>query len=222
MDAPDAGATELGRSLAFIRRVNVLLGYRRQVVRELARFAKHWPRGRTMTVLDVATGSADVPMAILRWARRRGHDVQAIGLDLHPTTLAIARQHANDVRLIRGDALNLPLADGSVDYACTSLFLHHLDEADAETVLREMNRVARRGIIAADLLRNRHAYAWICLLTASAGAMVRHDARVSIAQAYTIAEAEAIRERAGLGYARVRPCWGYRFLLSGQKITSRD
>jgi hypothetical protein len=98
------------------------------------------------------------------------------------------------------------------------MFLHHLSDDDAVTVLRQMDRVASRGVIVADLLRNRRAYAWITLLTALAGPMVRHDARVSVAQAFTHAEALALRQRAGIEYTRYFHHFGHRFVLAGEKM----
>ena len=70
MDAPDADPAELRRSLLFIRRVNRLFGYTRSTLGHLKRFSRRWKPGERVRILDVATGSADVPRAILRWADR--------------------------------------------------------------------------------------------------------------------------------------------------------
>jgi ubiquinone/menaquinone biosynthesis C-methylase UbiE len=226
MDAADADPAELRRSLAFIRRVNSLLGYTRSTLHHLDRFSRRWRAGETIRILDVATGSGDIPLAILRWAGRRGFDVRVVGLDLHAATAreaAGAARAAGDavepfhLRIVLGDALRLPFADGSFDYVLSAMFLHHLDDADAARVLREIARVARRGIIVADLLRHRRAYAWISLFTLFAGPMVRHDARVSVAQAFTRAEVLRLADAAGLGYARYHRHFGHRFVLAGEK-----
>jgi ubiquinone/menaquinone biosynthesis C-methylase UbiE len=158
MDAPDADPELVRQSLRFLRRANRLLGYTRSTLHHLDRFSRSWRAGETIRVIDFATGSADLPRAILRWADRRGLDVRVVGVDLHATTARAAlADFPPDPRLqvVRADVLNLPFADGSFDYATTSLFLHHLDDADAVRVLAAMSRVARRGIIAGDLLRRR-------------------------------------------------------------------
>src|SRR5688572_247109 len=134
MDAPTADPAELRRSLAFIRRVNALLRYNAATLRALADLVGHRappaPGGTAapapLSVLDIATGSADLPAGMLAWGRRRGLELRCAGLDLHPTTLAIARQWAPQVPLVRGDALRLPFADASFDVATCSMFLHHL------------------------------------------------------------------------------------------------
>jgi ubiquinone/menaquinone biosynthesis C-methylase UbiE len=220
MDAPTADPAQLRRSLGYLRRINTLLGYTRATLWHLRRFGKRWRRGETIRILDVGTGSADVPRAILRLADRRGFDVWVVGVDLHADTARAALTSGPpDPRLsiVRADAVRLPFADRSFDYAITSTFLHHLDDADAVRALAEMGRVARRGIIAADLLRHRRAYAWVTLLTMFANPMVRHDGRVSVAQAFTKPEVLAMRERAGLGFARYYRHFGHRFVLAGER-----
>ena len=236
MDDPAAAPEELARSLAYIRRINGLLGYTRATVGHLEQFSRRWKPGETIRILDVATGSADIPRAVLRWSRRRGFDVRIVAIDLHNTTLKLAAGsprsvapspgtpgegrgggRSSSLQFVRGDALRLPFADGSFDYALTAMFLHHLEDGAAAAVLREMDRVARRGIVAADLLRHRRAYAWITLLTLLAGKMVRHDARASVAQAFTKPEVLALRDRAGVGYATYHRHFAHRFVLAGER-----
>lgn len=218
MDEPGADPRLLRKSLAYIRRINLLLGYTRATLSHLDAFSRSWKPGRTMRIIDLATGSADIPRAILRWADRRGFDVRIVGVDLHAETAAEAARGSDPrLRIVRADVLDLPFADDSFDYAITNMFLHHLDDSQAVTVLKNMSRVARRGIIAADLLRNRRAYGWIVLFTLLANPMVRHDARVSVAQAFSPAEVLALRDAAGLSFASYYRHFGHRFVLAGEK-----
>jgi SAM-dependent methyltransferase len=220
MDAPDVDPRLLGDSLRFIRRVNSLLGYTRATISHLARFSRGWRPGQRVTMLDFATGSADVPLAVVAWGRRRGFDVRVVGLDLHETTCDLARaatRHEPAVEIVRGDALDPPFDAGAFDYALSSMFLHHLSDDDAVRVLSAMGRVARRGVVAADLLRHARAYAWISMLTLLSNPIIRHDARVSVAQAFTKCEALRLRDRAGLDFVRCYPHFGHRFVLAGEK-----
>jgi SAM-dependent methyltransferase len=221
MDDARVDPAELERSLGFIRRVNRWLGYTRATIGHLDRFARRWNTPQTIRIVDFATGAGDVPQAILRWADQREHRVEIVGLDLHPVTARLASRIADGrFSVVRGDALNAPFADGAFDYAIGSMFLHHLDDASAVRVLREMDRVARRGIIAADLLRNRRAYAWISLFTLAASPMVRHDARASVLGAFDVRESRALIDAAGLSYARWHRHFGHRFVIAGEKGSS--
>lgn len=220
MDAPDVEPQTLDRSLRFIRRVNTLLGYTRSMLAHFKRFSAGWKPGQTISILDVATGSADIPRAIAGFARRNGFSVRIVGLDRHDVTAGIARresEHEPAIRIVRGDAMSLPFDNAGFDYVITSMFAHHLDDADVVRVLREMNRVARRGIIWSDLLRHYRAYYWISAFTIFAGPMIRHDARVSVAQAFTKSEVLDLRDRAGVEYARYLRHFGHRFVLAGEK-----
>jgi hypothetical protein len=73
-------------------------------------------------------------------------------------------------------------------------------------------------VIVADLLRDRRAYFWIKLFTTMSNPMVRHDAAVSVAQAFTKAEVLSMRDQAGLGYTSFYRHFGHRFVLAGEKV----
>ena len=219
MDEPGADPSLLASSLRFIKRVNSLFGYTRATIGHLERFSAGWKRGETIQLLDLATGSADVPRAILRWADRRGWDVRIVGVDRHAVTARAAGEGPRDPRLsiLQADVFELPFEAGRFDYVLTSMFLHHLSEDEVVRVMEVMDRLSRRGVIVADLLRHRRAYAWITVLTMFSNPMVRHDARVSVKQAFTKGEICGLRDRAEVGYAKYYRHFGHRFVLAGEK-----
>ena len=222
IDSPGADPALLRKSFRFIRRINKLLGYTRATLSHLEDFSRRWTPGQTIRVLDLATGSGDIPQAILHWSAQCGFDVRVVGADLLPEAAADAvAECGGRLRLVRAHALNLPFADDSFDYAITNMFLHHLDDDQIVQVLRDMARVARRGVIVADLLRNRRAYAWIVLFTLWANPMVKHDARVSVAQAFTRPEVLSLRDKASLTFTSYHRHFGHRFVLAGEKYRER-
>ncbi len=220
MDRPGADAGELSRSLEYIRRVNRWLRYTQATLSHLARFSARWDSNKQIRIIDIATGSADVPVAIARWAQEGSINVHITGIDLHGVTSEHARKETapfDNIRIVRADAMSLPFEHRSFDYALCSMFLHHLSEDEVIRVLREMDRVASRGVIVADLLRHRRALAWITLFTAFSGPMVRHDARVSVRQAFEENEIKALRDRADLSYAKFHRHFAHRFVLAGER-----
>jgi ubiquinone/menaquinone biosynthesis C-methylase UbiE len=216
MDLPDADPGELRHSLGFIQRINTLLGYTRATIKHLERFSRTWKQGQRIDIVDLATGSADIPRAILRWADRKGFNVHIVGIDRHPVTVRAADAGPPDprLRIIQGDVFNLPFGPGSFDYALTAMFLHHLDDGEVVGVLKTMSLLARRGIIVADLLRHYRAYAWISLFTAFSSPMLRHDAKVSVGQAFSKSEILRLAAEAGLNSARYYRHFGHRFALT--------
>jgi len=219
MDDPNVDPEELRKALRFIRRINRWLGYTKATMSYIERFSVRWKPGELIHFVDFATGSADVPLAILEWADQKGWNVRVTGIDFHERTAQEAIRSSSDPRLtiVCADALNPPFAPDSFDYALTSLFLHHLPTNEATQVLANMARVARRGIIAGDLLRNWRAYAGIKLLSSLANPIVRHDAPASVAAGFVREEVLAMRKAAGVEFARYRAHIAHRFVLAGEK-----
>jgi hypothetical protein len=223
MDDPNVPRDQLAISLHYIRRINRSLGGESSLMRHLRAWSVNWPKDRPVTLLDVATGSADLPLAAVRWARSRGHDLRVTGIDKHRETLALAREHVADetrVQLRQADALTLDrvFPPDSFDYAHAGLFLHHLPDDQVVTVLRHMSTIARRGIIWNDLVRSKTGYRVIRLLTVGKPHIIKHDARVSVLAGFSRAEAESLAFRAGVGYATYT--WRvltHRFTIAGEK-----
>jgi ubiquinone/menaquinone biosynthesis C-methylase UbiE len=219
MDDDDVDPRELDRALRYIKLINRLFGYTRSIIHHLKRFSRNWKPNQRIDIIDLATGSADIPRAILDWATKNNFNIHIVAVDRHPITTRTAAAQSNDPRLtiIQADVFQLPFADHSFDYGLTALFLHHLDEDQIVTVLKSMDRLTRRGIIAADLLRHRRAYLWIKLFTSLSSKMIQHDATVSVAQALTAPEVLALRDRANLPYTDLHRHFGHRFVLAGEK-----
>ena len=159
--------------------------------------------GGALTFLDVATGSADLPKAILKVANRERVQASVIGLDFSSPILRFAREEAGaerDIRLVRGDAFNLPFADASVDYVLCSLAFHHWGLDQSVVALREMERVARRGWLVNDLRRSKTAWHLFRLVSHLAGMnrMTKHDGPASILRAYSLPEFHSMPRALGL------------------------
>jgi ubiquinone/menaquinone biosynthesis C-methylase UbiE len=166
---------------------------------------------REVVIADVGAGAGDVLEALAGNLRRDGHRVRGIALDFH----AEAARMAREARLlsVRADAFHLPLASGSVDIVVASQLLHHYDPASAATLFTELERVARVGVVIADLRRTRAA-AW----GISAAALLlrfhpisRADGVLSVRRGFTVAELETLCRHAGYpAVVRRRP--GFRLV----------
>lgn len=215
IDQP-AGDAELEASLDHVAAVNRWLGGTRVLLRALAPLL---PAGRDVSVLDVGTGSGDLPRALVSWGAAHGRRIRVVGADRHPQTIRIAhaRNHAfRMVAPVRCDVLHLPFANRSFDFALISLTLHHLDDADHPTALRELARVARRAVLVNELERSWPNYLGAKALSATLwrrNRLTRHDAPMSVLRAFTPAELAAIAAAAGLAHARIDRRFFYRLVL---------
>ena len=199
---------ELAANFRDIKRVNQIFGGTSTVLRLLPHLLNTMPAGKPVTVLDLATGCGDIPVALSRWAKRRGVPMTIIASDASADILELARREIGsnpDITLARHDARSVPLPDKHVDIVLCSLSLHHFPADEAVQVLREMDRLARVGFILNDLRRSRLGYtgAWIAAHLATRNRLTRNDAPLSVRRAYTPEELELLMERAGIDDATI-------------------
>jgi ubiquinone/menaquinone biosynthesis C-methylase UbiE len=199
---------DLRASLGDVARLNALFGGRRITRAHLAQLLADLPAGRPVTVVDVGTGSADIPRALVRWARRAGRRLRVIAIDRDAATLGVARAACAgypEIAFVQGDALALPVAPSGVDVVISALVLHHLEPGPAARALGEMDAAARRGVIVNDLARSRAGWwvVWLATRLFARSPLSRHDGPLSVRRAYTPSEVAALCAQAGLGDVQV-------------------
>jgi hypothetical protein len=186
LDLPDLDPNLVKRSLADVVRCNALFGGLSSVLQEIQSTLKDLPRRATL--LDVGTGLGDIPCRARTLAIENGVDLTTLGFD---SALELARASGESVSFsVCGDALQLPFADRSVDVVMCSQVLHHFGEADAATLVREMDRVARVRVIVSDIRRSWIAAAglWLVSFPLRFHAVSRHDGVVSVLRGFTPTE----------------------------------
>jgi 2-polyprenyl-3-methyl-5-hydroxy-6-metoxy-1,4-benzoquinol methylase len=169
---------------------------------------------RPLRVLDIATGSGDVPLALHRRAVNENLPITFAGCDFSPVAIEVAKQSADPVEFFTHDVLNEPLPTGFDAFTC-SLFLHHLDEPDVVALLRKMREANPRLILVSDLERSRFnlAAVWVAARLLSRSRVVHVDGPLSIRGAFTVNEMRTTAETAGLNGATVRASFPCRMLL---------
>jgi ubiquinone/menaquinone biosynthesis C-methylase UbiE len=221
MDRPDVNKAWLREELEVLEKLNrlgghqLLLGY----IRELLALTKV----ESLTVLDLATGAADIPRAIVAWARKQGLRISVTAVDGNESVLRSAKEWCRDwpeTQLEQHDLLQLPYGPGSFDIVLCSLALHHFKTEDAVTVLRRMNEIARMGYIVNDLQRTWPAI-WTAELLARTllrSPIVRHDGPQSFRAAFTVPELRSMAREAGMRNFSVKRHQGiFRMVLSGKR-----
>jgi SAM-dependent methyltransferase len=203
LDGPLDDHAALAGNLRDLRRVNRLLGGIRLSARALDALA---PDAPTVTMLDVGTGGADIPRALIARWQRDGRRLRVVGLDSRPEIVAAAAAMTpaspgtHDLELQVGDGRSLPYGDAAFDVVHASMVVHHLEPGEAAALLREMARVARIGIVVNDLARGRLAFAgaWLLAHGLTTNRFTRYDAPLSVRRAYTLEEARAIASDVGI------------------------
>jgi 2-polyprenyl-3-methyl-5-hydroxy-6-metoxy-1,4-benzoquinol methylase len=196
MDRPQPVTAELTRDLRNLRQLNRYFGSYRLIEYFLRRWIQ--PRSR-MRILDLATGSGDIPRLIVDYARSAGADVTVDAVDRQSSTLEIARSLSRDypeIEFLQGDVLSF--GEGAYDVVLCSLALHHFEEGAAVQLLRRCRDLSRRYVLVSDLRRGLLATIGVYLLTALVfrEPMTQTDARLSAERAFSFHEFKSLAERA--------------------------
>ena len=225
LDGPLDDPATLAGNLRDLARVNLLLGGARLSRVALGRLltSAGLAARAPVSLLDVGTGGADIPVALLADARQRGRRLSIVAIDARPEVLAAAAAlrprlaHTPGLSLAVSDGRSLPYPDATFDVAHASLVLHHAADDEAVVLLREMARVARIGVIVNDLSRARFHWigAWLIANLLTQNAYTRHDAPLSVRRAYRPDEMVDLLGRAGLRpVARVGGFLGHRYAIA--------
>ena len=228
LDGPLDDPVALTGNLRDLRRVNRWLGGVSLSAAAIEALAAHRD---DLTMIDVGTGGADIPLGLLARARRRGRRLSVVAVDSRAEVLAAAAlatpglPTADGLELVVADGRTLPYPDRSFDVAHCSLVVHHLGPDEAVALLREMGRVARLGVVVNDLDRTRLGWvgAWLMGHLLTRNRYSRLDGPLSVQRAYRAEEVAAMLREAGLRPVRIlRGAFGQRYAIAAVPTPEDD
>jgi 2-polyprenyl-3-methyl-5-hydroxy-6-metoxy-1,4-benzoquinol methylase len=198
MDRDQPVSAELERDLKRIRQLNRWFGSYRLVLG----FVRDWIKpADKLRIVDLATGSGDIPRLIVDYARKINATVEMDALDRQPATLEIARRLSADYPEISYREANVlewnPIE--AYDITICTLALHHFSDEDAVRLLGRCRQLSKRFVLVSDLRRSFSLVAGVYLLTALIfrEPMTRYDARLSARRAFSFSEMRDLAVRAG-------------------------
>jgi len=198
MDRDQPVSAELECDLKRIRQLNRWFGSYRLVLD----FVRDWIKpADKLRIVDLATGSGDIPRLIVDYARKINATVEMDALDRQPATLEIARRLSADYPEISYREANVlewnPIE--AYDITICTLALHHFSDEDAVRLLGRCRQLSKRFVLVSDLRRSFSLVAGVYLLTALIfrEPMTRYDARLSARRAFSFSEMRDLALRAG-------------------------
>ncbi len=191
------------------------LGEIRALVRRLS---EPGGRRRPIRIVDLGSGSADIPLALATWARQKGYRVQVLAVDLSWSVCKIARRHTRhcpDVTILQGDVRQPFLKESSYDPVLRSAFLHRFTDQEIVALLKNWVSGSTTGVAVSDLHRHAFAYLGIRFLTRlfSHSRAIRHDGPLPVLIGFKRKELLSILEKAGVRHARLKWRWAFRWVV---------
>lgn len=164
-----------------------------------------------ISIYDIGSGGGDM---MRRLKKRFRHSVDLVGIDINPWSKKYAEEITrpeNGIRFETADIFSLR-PGRPPDFIISSLFTHHLDDRALVRFIGWMDRHARQGWFINDLHRHPLPYYFIkAVMLLPFNRMVRHDAPVSVARAFTAADWRRLLEQAGIEPGRVDIKWFFPF-----------
>jgi ubiquinone/menaquinone biosynthesis C-methylase UbiE len=202
LDDLTANPTDIELSLENIARSNFWFGGQ-AAVRFGVRQVLRGRRLDALAVLDVGAGFGDVAADLVRVGRRDGIRVRPIGVERHPVASRVAARRG--LPMILADGMALPLPDRSMDLVVISQVAHHLTDRQIAALAAEATRVARLGVVLADLKRSELA---VLLFRVASRALrfdraTRRDGVTSVRRGFRRVQLETILRQAGRNVAVV-------------------
>ncbi|PYK31180.1 MAG: hypothetical protein DME57_04740 [Verrucomicrobia bacterium] len=197
MDRPQPVSAELERDLENLRGLNRWFGSYALISKFLDRWIKP---GARLRIVDLATGSGDIPRLVADHGRNVGAQLQIDALDRQPATLAIAKKLSADypeIAFVEGNILEWNASE-RYDLVLCTLALHHFGETDAVRVLERCRELSRKFVLVSDLRRGWFLSAGVWLLTEFIfrEPMTKFDGRMSAARAFSFSEMHELAARA--------------------------
>ncbi len=214
MDSAAFGGALAEASFRFIEGVNRHLGGERLVWNFVWGEASRLKLMRPLRILDMGSGSCDIPVAVCRRAARAGIALEFVCVEYNSHAVARARRllSANGdlpITLLHQDIF-AHRPGHPYDGAVASMFFHHLGEAAIRELILRLATQVRGRLLINDLGRCWPNYLGAALLALGWPAGVRHDAMVSVKRGFRPAELREMLQRIGVGKFTAGWAWPFR------------
>lgn len=209
LDRRGVDPTTARMQLAELGRANALFGGHAAVRHGLSLVADALPRDRPVMVLDMGAGGGDVLASVGEALVALGHEMHGTAVDHLSTATRQCRERG--FHAVCGDWSAVPLVPRCADLVVASLVLHHVERHAVPSFLAQLQRLARRAVVVADLRASRVAG----LGLRAAGALLRFhpwtidDGVISLRRGFTRRELVDLLSRAAIrnGVVHRRPGW---------------
>lgn len=212
MDDPYAPEEGLVQTLIELAIVNKRLGGHSATLKALEQAHLQ----EKVSIIDIGSGGGDTLRTVAAWLQKKKINATLTGIDYNPVMIRYAAAHTQypNITYIEADVFDKQL-HLKADIVMCSLFCHHFAHGSLVALLRRMLSFADDRVIINDLHRHWFAYYSIKLLTTlfSKTYVVKNDATLSVARAFTKKDWINILADAGITNYTIKWKWAFRWLI---------
>nr|WP_299122264.1 methyltransferase domain-containing protein [uncultured Winogradskyella sp.] len=195
-------------------KINKWLGGNHVTLDGIKKLLSNQSKDKTYTIIDLGCGHGDILRLIADFGRKNGYRFNLVGIDANQDAIDYAIELSSkygEVSFKNIDIFSEDFNNLDYDIALSTLFLHHFNEAEINTLLKNTSSKARLGVVVNDLQRNKLAYGLFKLLgLVISNHMIVQDGLTSILRAFKRKELEQISENLKLK-SEIRWKWAFRY-----------
>ena len=226
MDDPDLPEQDHRWALKGLARLNRFSGVEGLMFRAIRRIARSRADGK-LSLLDVASGSGDVPIGWVRRAEKEGWRLDVTLVDNRQVACdeqqRLAGKVGVSVKSLQCDCLRETLPSG-FNVVTSSLFFHHLNDSEVFQLLQAMQLASSGSMVLCDLERSKINFALVALASRclTRSPVVHYDALASVRAAFTIDEFGSIARSALARPVRIQRAVPCRFLVTVDEVAAEE
>ncbi|MFD0710833.1 methyltransferase domain-containing protein [Paenibacillus sp. GCM10027626] len=203
MDDFSLGGGELREALRHLRRLNFIFGAAAPTCHGVAQLWREAGKPKSLSILDIGSGSGDVNRQLLRWAEDNRVALTITLADITEEACEEARhlfRGEPGIQIIRSDLFALPAH--SADIVTATQFVHHFSAHEVPRVVQSMLKTARLGVVINDIHRHWIPWAavWLTTRMISRNRYILHDGPLSVAKGFRGEDWQQLRTALGLSY----------------------
>lgn len=171
---------------------------------------------KTVSIIDIGTGTGDLPRFLTDWFRRIGVVAAITGIDNNADVISLAKNLSSRYPNIKFECTK-NFIDSTIPYnvAILSQVLHHFTPNEASEYLKKVYSNITDGIIISDLIRSRVAY-WlvkIVVFLTTTNPISRNDGPISVLRCYNDEEIRKILEDAHISNYEIQNYFPRKIIL---------
>ncbi len=201
--------------------INRTLGGNGVTLNGLKKLIKQNPKKESYTIVDLGCGHGDILRDIAKMGRKKGLQLQLIGVDANQDAIDYAEELSKDfeeLSFLQLDIFSDQFAKLDYDIVLCTLFTHHFKDQELTELMQQLVNKATIGVVVNDLHRNKMAYYLFKLIGLFIkNKMVREDGLISILRAFKRKDLEQISEKTKAEYS-IQWKWAFRYQWILQKI----
>lgn len=167
-------------------------------------------------IADLGCGGGDMLMVMADWAKEKGINAQLIGIDANDFMINFGMKRTVNylnISYLHQDIYSEEFREKSFDIVTMTLFCHHFSDESLITLLQQLKKQTRIGIVINDIHRHWFAYhsiAWITKFFLKSY-LVKNDAKLSVWRAFVRKDLEKIIQKSGFTKYSIRWKWAFRW-----------